>query len=285
MFCHKCGANISDDARFCGKCGTSVSSDDNEVSLAAEAPMADTLHEAAKTLHDTNAPELTDTPRNDEPQAAITTKDINSDDNPVKLIIENVKGIAFFPTAAVNVSVDNVKLGNLSEYGTSSFKIPRGKHSLTIGTRTIWVNIPKDTDSVQMTFKWNRLGDPIIICGQSEIIIQSPSYKPRVTSYQSPQSSQNYQAPQSIQVTQQGQTLRCPVCNSEDLLSVTESETVVKGGGYGIMNGCCGYILLGPLGFLCGLCGREPQTKVTNHQLWFCKTCGHKFGNDGNGFM
>ena len=61
----------------------------------------------------------------------------------------------------------------------------------------------------------------------------------------------------------------CPKCHSKNVQFATNT----KGGGYGFADGCCGSILLGPVGLLCGLCGSE----VTTEEYWICADCGHKF--------
>lgn len=65
-------------------------------------------------------------------------------------------------------------------------------------------------------------------------------------------------------------TLKCPNCGSARLQFVTHTKTQ----GVSIGDSCCGYILLGPLGLLCGLCGAgSSETK----EGWVCLDCGHRF--------
>ena len=45
--------------------------------------------------------------------------------------------------------------------------------------------------------------------------------------------------------------MKCPNCQSENVHLVKEVDTTTKG--YGAGEGCCGYILFGPVGLLCGL--------------------------------
>ena len=68
-------------------------------------------------------------------------------------------------------------------------------------------------------------------------------------------------------------SVTCPRCGGRDCQPINEQYT--SGGGYDAGNGCCGYLLLGPIGLLCGACGSE--TKTTNVLYWVCKNCGHKF--------
>lgn len=65
----------------------------------------------------------------------------------------------------------------------------------------------------------------------------------------------------------------CPNCGSTRLSPVTETQT--SGKDFSAGKGCCGYLLLGPLGVLCGACGKGKQTKSTTY--WLCNDCGKKF--------
>lgn len=74
-------------------------------------------------------------------------------------------------------------------------------------------------------------------------------------------------------------TLRCPNCNSSDLVPITETTTNVSGRMFGFEDACCGWILLGPLGLLCGLCGSGVESHTETETYWVCKSCGNKFRN------
>lgn len=69
------------------------------------------------------------------------------------------------------------------------------------------------------------------------------------------------------------QRITCPKCGGQDCQAVTETD--VEGGGYKTGKGCCGYILLGPLGLLCGALGSK--SKTTKSDFWVCSNCGSKF--------
>ncbi len=73
--------------------------------------------------------------------------------------------------------------------------------------------------------------------------------------------------------------LNCPNCGSDNLHPITEYNTTTSGGGYGAGKGCLGYILLGPLGLLCGACGSSSKTTSTSKTFWICGNCGNKFRN------
>ena len=67
--------------------------------------------------------------------------------------------------------------------------------------------------------------------------------------------------------------LLCPKCGSDDLTCVTDQK--LSGKGFSGAKGCCGYIILGPIGILCGACGKGQ--KLETSQAFICKTCGNKF--------
>lgn len=65
-------------------------------------------------------------------------------------------------------------------------------------------------------------------------------------------------------------TLKCPHCGSTKL----QYTTSVKTQGVSVGDACCGYVCLGPIGLLCGLCGSgSSETK----EYWVCHDCGAKF--------
>ena len=65
--------------------------------------------------------------------------------------------------------------------------------------------------------------------------------------------------------------MKCPNCMSENVQVHYETEKQGFSGGKGF----CGAVLLGPLGLLCGLCGKD---KVKSEEkYWLCNNCGSKF--------
>lgn len=61
----------------------------------------------------------------------------------------------------------------------------------------------------------------------------------------------------------------CPKCGSNNCHYVTKTHT--SRGSF--CDGCCGFILFGPIGILCGLCDSDSSTK----EYWVCENCGSKF--------
>jgi Zn finger protein HypA/HybF involved in hydrogenase expression len=63
----------------------------------------------------------------------------------------------------------------------------------------------------------------------------------------------------------------CPKCGGRNFK--ISHEIVRKG--YGGGKACCGSLVLGPFGLLCGLCGKD-KVKAEN-VYWICETCGNTF--------
>lgn len=69
----------------------------------------------------------------------------------------------------------------------------------------------------------------------------------------------------------------CPQCGHGNLQVITETNTQTVGKNFSVGQGCLGYLLLGPLGILCGACGQGQHTTTTNATYWVCPKCGKKF--------
>lgn len=78
---------------------------------------------------------------------------------------------------------------------------------------------------------------------------------------------------QQQQPNPSGGNIKCPNCGSNNLQVLQEQYT--KGKDFKGGNACCGAIIFGPIGLLCGSCGKGKQLK-TNH-FWLCNNCGYKF--------
>lgn len=66
---------------------------------------------------------------------------------------------------------------------------------------------------------------------------------------------------------------RCPLCGGTNCTPLVENSTTGKD--FSVSKGCCGAVLLGPIGILCGACGKGKQT--TSTMYWVCPNCGNKF--------
>ena len=67
--------------------------------------------------------------------------------------------------------------------------------------------------------------------------------------------------------------MKCPNCNSENCSIINEVSTTGKN--YSAGNGCLGGLLFGPIGLLCGACGKGKQINTNN--FWVCNNCGNKW--------
>lgn len=69
---------------------------------------------------------------------------------------------------------------------------------------------------------------------------------------------------------------KCPKCGSTDFELAVYSDTKSHGKDFSVGQGCLGYLLFGPLGILCGLCGQGKTTTTTHETYHVCKHCGNK---------
>lgn len=67
--------------------------------------------------------------------------------------------------------------------------------------------------------------------------------------------------------------MKCMKCGGENCQIINQVQT--SGKDFSASKGCCGAILLGPIGLLCGACGKGKQVK--NNNFWVCNNCGHKW--------
>lgn len=71
--------------------------------------------------------------------------------------------------------------------------------------------------------------------------------------------------------------IQCPNCGSNNCREHYKQNVSSTGGGYGCLQGGLGFLLAGPFGLLCGLCGRSTKTTTTNTLVWVCQNCGKEF--------
>ena len=65
----------------------------------------------------------------------------------------------------------------------------------------------------------------------------------------------------------------CPRCGADN--SSVINETTTTGKDFSAGKGCCGAILFGPIGVLCGACGNGKQ--INNQAYYVCNNCGNKW--------
>lgn len=69
------------------------------------------------------------------------------------------------------------------------------------------------------------------------------------------------------------ENMKCSKCGNENCQIITETSS--SGKDFSAGKGCCGALLLGPIGILCGACGKGK--KITSTNYWVCSNCGNKF--------
>ncbi|RHO61896.1 hypothetical protein DW088_12760 [Butyricicoccus sp. AM05-1] len=65
--------------------------------------------------------------------------------------------------------------------------------------------------------------------------------------------------------------MKCPKCGSENTQYVAVHHSGSNGS---FTDACCGMMIFGPIGILCGLCGASPGF---TDDYWVCHSCGKKF--------
>ncbi len=68
--------------------------------------------------------------------------------------------------------------------------------------------------------------------------------------------------------------MRCPRCGSYAIERIIRTDTTEKG--FGFFKACCGYLIFGCIGILCGLCGAGKRRTFTTTSF-ICRDCGHRF--------
>lgn len=66
----------------------------------------------------------------------------------------------------------------------------------------------------------------------------------------------------------------CPFCKEPDCEFTQKNTATVTNKNFRWGSGCCGLLMLGPFGLLCGLCGTGSKTEMTSELWWVCKKCG-----------
>jgi hypothetical protein len=69
-----------------------------------------------------------------------------------------------------DVLVDGVKMGDLSNGGTSTYMITPGHHCVKIGRASIWIDVPEGSSPVTLDWHWNKSVKSEIICKQDHLV-------------------------------------------------------------------------------------------------------------------
>lgn len=102
---------------------------------------------------------------------------------------------------------------------------------------------------------------------------RTDTLKEAINLYEDEVHKQRVEEMQKAQLQEQESRMQCPNCGGRNCTLMTETTT--KKDGYSAADGCCGLVLFGPLGLLCGACGSGEETKTKTY--WVCQNCGNKF--------
>lgn len=177
-----------------------------------------------------------------------------------------------------NVYLLNTFVGELKNGGVLEIPVEVGTHMLSFNSTmkkfgknaTFDAVVNEPDEVVELKTKFGMSG---------EYEVEYADNKPHIpvgvnainNQVQNTDSSENKSENQSI--TTQPSGLHCPRCGSHDIMPVSEVST--KGKDFKVGDACCGYMLCGPLGLLCGATGKGKQT--TTNTYWMCRGCGNKF--------
>lgn len=102
---------------------------------------------------------------------------------------------------------------------------------------------------------------------------RADTLKEAINLYEDEEHKERVEEMQKAQLQEQESRMQCPNCGGRNCTLMTETTT--KKDGYSAADGCCGLVLFGPLGLLCGACGSGEETKTKTY--WVCQNCGNKF--------
>ena len=142
MFCIKCGNKALEEAEFCPKCGAKIINDES----VKQPPVEPVSRRPITTVQNTN----------DFAELVVTSVKVEGQPDSIKF----------------DVILDGIKIGRLSNGGTSTYKITPGQHCVKIGRCSICIDIPKGNTPVTLRWKWggDYLFKPEIVCNQAHLV-------------------------------------------------------------------------------------------------------------------
>lgn len=177
-----------------------------------------------------------------------------------------------------NVYLLNTFVGELKNGGVLEVPVEVGTHILTFNstmkkmgknaTFNVVVNEPNEIIDLKTYFDMN-----------GNYAVKYADNKPHIPVGMNATNTpaQNVVTPneqaENTNMVAQSSGFHCPRCGSHDILPVSEVSTTGKD--FKVSDACCGFLMCGPLGLLCGATGKGKQT--TTNTYWMCKGCGNKF--------
>lgn len=297
MFCHICGTQIPEGAEFCHNCGTKVAKEVNSAAIELN-------------TNNMQAADLFVTYKAD---SIFNFSMVH--DQELDVFVDNIKvgSVTYGETAVYKITPGqhHIKLGLIH----IQIDAPEGRNPVRLTIRSIIQeggvieqqlicepshlvipppqNNPGELEDLAQCHNGNspeqyQVAKPeVIVCHRCGIELDKKAdychkcgakiryreHEPRPSNLETFE-KRNQSTSAGIQPHKK---LECPNCHSSNLIPVSETKTDVSGGGYRAGKGCCGWILLGPLGLLCGLCGTDVKSQSKTITSWVCKDCGNKF--------
>ncbi len=177
-----------------------------------------------------------------------------------------------------NVYLLNTFVGELKSGGILEIPVEVGIHILSFNTTmkmlgknaTFSVVVNEPDEVVELKTKFSMSGEYKI-----EYADNKPHIPVGVNAINSQSQNSRFcnNKTESQNVAARSTGLRCPCCGGQDIMPVSEVSS--KGKDFKAGDACCGYMICGPLGLLCGATGKGKQ--ITTNTYWMCKSCGSKF--------
>lgn len=172
----------------------------------------------------------------------------------------------------------NTFVGNLKNGGILEIPVDVGTHMLSFNSTmkrlgknvTFNVVVNEPDEIVELKTKFGMSGEYEVEYADNKPHIPTGV---NVTNTQAQNIDASNDKTENANIVKQQTGIHCPRCGSYDIMPVSEVST--KGKDFNASDACCGYLLCGPLGLLCGATGKGKQTTTTTY--WMCKGCGNKF--------
>lgn len=172
----------------------------------------------------------------------------------------------------------NSFVGNLKNGGVLETSVDVGTHMLSFNSTmkrfgknaTFNVVVNEPDEIVELQTKFGMSGEYEVEYADNKPHIPTGVNIPNTHAQNAPASNEKTE---NAHIVPQSTGIHCPRCGSYDVMPVSEVST--KGRDFNAGDACCGYMLCGPLGLLCGATGKGKQTFTTTY--WMCKGCGNKF--------
>ena len=152
MFCHKCGAQIAEEAAFCHKCGTKVVYEDIDFRESDMPQGPEPMGTQTSKSVGTTMPPVEMPPQPEPRQSSVwepRTQE-ESGQSSVELVVTCAKLKGFFPGSVFPLLIDKVQVGELPNNGTFTSRIAPGSHQIKVGNVTIGINIPESEATVAL---------------------------------------------------------------------------------------------------------------------------------------